>query len=451
MKYRIRSSMKTLAPPYIQIKTKIIQNGLTNGKSNIPNEDDYVIAPSAKKIATYIQNQIFGSDLLTQTEGLNIGWLMPSLKEALCLAVYQTESFIYIHKHDNQIYLECFKKSDIHYLVQAFDSIQEDTVVQEFDSPKDKDIIYLLKRKIKIVDGKSYIQFLASKCEKNKETDISIEQFNNIFDTEYPKADLLNYVVLVNIDIGEDFFKDSRNLLLEEMEIINTFMDEIRKTKTKIVTTQHFQGNDLASNWVPTTHYNIQTMSVNDLQDYFTLLPGDKNHYLFQYLQGQIRVHEYIDSFKFVDYQIIQMSGFSPVTFGYEKDAYQNKDNIDLNKNSSDMSIEAIKTQIEPQINSLLENIFKAQQTMAGTVKNELPSNLEWNYGNNEKFDDMKKIKVLKSVQSVSSVPKSIRAKIVMPILNKMIDEGIDEKEINKFVNELNSEADDLNLRFGEL
>ena len=106
MKYRIRSSKSILAPPYIQIKAKIIQNGLTNGKENLPIDEEYIVAPSAKKISTYIQNQIFGSDLVTQTEGLNIGWLMPTLKEALSLAVYQVESFIYIHKYENQVYLE---------------------------------------------------------------------------------------------------------------------------------------------------------------------------------------------------------------------------------------------------------------------------------------------------------------------------------------------------------
>lgn len=451
MSYRILSSKQILAPPYIQVKAKIVQNGLTNGKENISQDDEYVVAPSAKKIATYIQNQIFGSDLVTQTEGLNIGWLMPTLKEALNLATYQTESFIYIHKYEDKIYLECFKKSDIHDLVQVFDKIKEATIVQEYDSPFDDKISYLLKRKIKIEKGKSYIQFKAFKCENNKDEEITIERFNSLFGTNYPDKDLLNYEVLINIDLGEDFFKDSKNLLIEEMEIMNIFMDEIRKTKTKIATTQHYQAGDIVTNWVPTTHYNIQTVSVKDLQDYFTLLPGDKTHAFFEFLQGEIRSDKYIESFKFVDYQIIQMAGFSPVTFGYEKDAYQNKDNIDLNKNSSEMTIEAIKTQIEPQINLLIENIIKAQKTIVGSIKNELPDNLEWNYGNNEKFDDVKKLKVLKNVQSVSSVPRKIRANIVLPILNKMVDQDVDKKELNDFINDLKSEESDFNIKFGEL
>lgn len=451
MKYRIRSSKSILAPPYIQIKAKIIQNGLTNGKENLPIDEEYIVAPSAKKISTYIQNQIFGSDLVTQTEGLNIGWLMPTLKEALSLAVYQVESFIYIHKYENQVYLECFKKSDIHDLIQVFDRVKEATIVQEYDSSIDKKESYLLKRKVKIMNNQSLIEFKAYQCENNKEKEISIETFNRLFGTNYPGKDLLNYVVLINIDIGEDFFKDSRNLLLEEMEIINTLFGEIRKTKTKVATTQHFQGNDIVTNWVPTTNYNISQLTVGELQDYFTLLPGDKNHCVFEHLQGEIRSDKYIESFKFVDYQIIQMAGLSPVTFGYEKDAYQNKDNIDLNKNSSDMTIEAIKTQIEPQINSLIENIIKAQNTILGQPKNELPQSLEWNFGTNEKFDDMKKIQVVRNIQSISSIPKSFRAKIVVPILNKLIDEGIDENEVNEYVKELDEESDSLDIKFGEV
>lgn len=444
MKYSIRSSEKVLQPPFIEVKAKI-NNGFSKNKEN------YIVAPSAKKIATYIKNQIFGSDLITQTDGLNIGWLMPSLKDALVLSVYQIESFIYIHKCDDKVYLECFKKSDIHDLVQEFDKVKEATIVQEFDSPDDDKVSYLLKRKIKISNNQSYIQFTPCKLENNKEDIITIEQFNSIFGTHYPPKDFLNYQVLINIDVGEDFFKDSRNLLVEEMEIMNTFFDEIRKTKTKVATTQHFQGNNLTANWVPTTNYNIQTMSIKDMQDYFTLLPGDKNHYLFEFLQGNIRFNEYISSFKFVDYQIIQMSGLSPVSFGYEKDAYQNADNIDLNKNSSDMTIESIKTQITPQINLLIENIIRAQNSISNEVQNKLPSELNWDFGNNEKYDDMKKIKVLKNVQSVSSVPKKVRAKVVLPIINKLISDDINDNDLDEFIKELDTDENDLKIRFGEV
>ena len=60
----------------------------------------------------------------------------------------------------------------------------------------------------------------------------------------------------------------------------------------------------------------------NNIQDYFTLLPGDKDKAIFEHLQGEIRYKEYIESFKFCDYQVIQMANLSPATFGYEKDAY---------------------------------------------------------------------------------------------------------------------------------
>ena len=82
-----------LEAPYIKIKATTTNPGITNGKPNIKSEERYVLAPSAKKIGTYIRNQLFGSGLLTQTEGLDINWLMPTLAEALELSVYERESF----------------------------------------------------------------------------------------------------------------------------------------------------------------------------------------------------------------------------------------------------------------------------------------------------------------------------------------------------------------------
>ena len=86
---RLKSAYNVLEAPYIQVEATVTQPGMTNGKPNIFRKTKYIIAPSAKKIATYIVNQIFGSDLVTQTEGLNINWLMPTLKESLELAVYE--------------------------------------------------------------------------------------------------------------------------------------------------------------------------------------------------------------------------------------------------------------------------------------------------------------------------------------------------------------------------
>ena len=448
---RIKSAYNVLEAPYIKVEATVTQPGITNGKPNIFRKSKYIVAPSGKKVATYIVNQIFGSDLVTQTEGLNINWLMPALKESLELAVYEEESFILIHKFDNKIYLECIKKSDIHDLVQKFDKVISGTIIQEYDT---SDETYELHREILIDNGITYMNMKAFKIDGSKLVPIDINVFNKYTGNDYLPKYILPYEILINIDIGQDFFKDSKKFINEEMEIFNTFADEIEKTKTKIATTQHFQSGDIVTNWQPgATHYKVDTLSVGKLADYFTLLPGDKEHYLFEFLQGQIRVNEYITSFKFCDYQIIQMAGLSPASFGYEKDAYQNVDSVDLSKNNSDMTIEAIKTQIEPQINHLLENIVKAQQSQ-GITKNLIPSELNWDYGLNEKLTDMKKLQVLNKVQSVGSIPYSIKAKIITPILKKLIDDDIDKEDmltIEKLIEENKKEQDDLKIEYGEV
>ena len=253
---------------------------------------------------------------------------------------------------------------------------------------------------------------------------------------------------MVNIDTGQDFFRDSKKLLNEEMKILNTIAEEIEKTKTRIATTQHFQSGDILTNWQPrSTSYQVETMNVNSMEDYFVLLPGDKDHYTFEYLQGNVRVDEYVNSFKFYDYQIIQMAGLSPATFGYEKDAYMNKTNVDLSANASEMTIEAIKRQLEPQINRLIENVIRLQQSQEIT-ENIIPIDIKWDYGANERMDDMKKLEVLQTIQRTASVPYSIRAKIINPILNKMIDEPIDEENLIKAYNE---EQNNMEIKFGEL
>ena len=238
------------------------------------------------------------------------------------------------------------------------------------------------------------------------------------------------------------------------MKVVNTLADEIEKTKTRIVTSQHYQSGDIVTNWQPgNTHYKVDTLTVGKLQDYFTLLPGDKDNQLFEFLQGDVRFEAYISSFKFYDYQIIQMAGLSPASFGYEKDAYMNTDNVNLSKNNSDMTVEAVKTQIEPQINKLIENIIKAQKSQNIQV-NLLPVELNWDYGLNEKFDDMKKLQVLNRVQSVGAIPYSIKAKIIMPILKKLIDDDFvekNQKEIEDLINNYNKEQESININFGEV
>ena len=448
---RIKSKYNVLQAPYIQIKTKVTEAGITNGKSNISEERAYCIAPSAKKISTYITNQLFGSDLVTQSEGLDIGWLMPSLKEALELAVYQKESFIYLNIYDNKVYLECFKESDIHDIEQEYDKFISGTIIQEYEKEDSK---YELRRTIRIKDGNSLITYKAFECEAGKTVEIPLTRFNRMLDKNYEEQELKPYEVMINVDIGQDFFKDSRKLLVAEMEVFNTIEEEIEKTKTRIATSQHYQTGDIMMSWKPGgSTYNPQTLSVGKLNDYFVLLPGDKNHAVFEYLQGDVRVEQYISTFKFYDYQIIQMAGLSPASFGYEKDSYQNTDNINMSKNTTDMTIEAIKRQIEPAINSLFENIIKAQQAYQ-IKKNQIPTDIIWDFGANEKFGDLDKIKLLRSIQGVASIPTSMKMKIVMPILKKIIDEPFaneKKQEIEDVLKELQSERDDLSIKFGEV
>lgn len=442
---RIKAS-EFLKAPFIKVTTKVTMPGTTNGKPNIKYEDEYVIAPSGKKIATYITNQLFGSELVTQTEGLEINWLMPTLSEALEKAIYQTESFVYLHKFANKVYLECLNKSDIHNLVQVFDQIKEATIIQEFETERDS---FELHRRIMINgDGTSTIEFKAYIVEESKLREITIDRFNKIFDTEYERVENKPYEVLINIDTGQDFFRDSKKLLNEEMVLINTLAEEIEKTKTRIVSSEHYMAGDIATSWQPkNTNYDVQTLNVGTLQDYFVMFPSDRDHHFFEFLQGDIRTKEYEDTFKFYDYQIIQMAGLSPASFGYEKDAYMNVANVDLSANASEMTIEAIKRQLEPQINRLIENIIRLQQTQEIT-ENLIPSEISWEYGANERIDDMKKIEILKDIQRAMSVPYSVRADIVLPILNKLVDEPIERESLIK---EWQDENNKMNIEFGEL
>lgn len=436
-----------LQTPYIKINVKITNPGITNGKPNIVNDERYVLAPSAKKIGTYIRNQLFGSDLLTQTEGLNINWLMPTLGEALELAIYEKESFIYIHKFENKVYLECIKKCDIHNLVQKYDKVYSCDIIQDFEG---EEFDYALKRHIEMEDGNTEIVFTAYKREKQRGEwqEMSLQAFNEINDTEYQRVYELPYEVLINIDTGQDFFKDSIKFLNEEMEVYNTLCEEVQKTKTRIATTQHFQSGDIYNQWQPSANiYDVKTISVGNLQDFFTLLPGDKEHSVFEYLQGNLRVNDYINTFKFCDYQIIQMANLSPATFGYEKDNYQNVASVDLSMNLTEMTIEAVKKQIEPQVNHLIENIVKLQELL-NIQDNRIPSDLVWDYGDNEKLDDNKKINTLQAIQRTMSIPYSTRAKILTPILNKLIDEKTDAESLTEAYNQ---EREDIRLTYEEL
>ena len=436
-----------LQSPFIKIKAKVTMPGTTNGMPNIKEEDRFVIAPSAKKIASYIRNQIFGSDLVTQTDGLDINWLMPTLGKALEEAVYDKEAFIYIHKFDGKVYLECLRKCDIHNLEQKYDKIIRCDIIQDFDGEESQ---YSLKRHVEIKgDGTSTLEFEAfEKSKKDKKwLPMPLWKFNKITESDYKPKYNLPYEPIINIDLGQKFFVDSEKFINEEMIIFNVMAEEIEKTKTRIVTTQHYQSGDIASGWSPSANmYDVKTIDVNHLQDYFTLLPGDREHQMFEFLQGDIRVQSYVDAFKFCDYQIIQMANLSPATFGYEKDTYQNVASIDLNANTTEMTIEAIKKQIEPQINKLIENIIKLQRNQ-GITTNAIPSELVWDFGSNERFDDMKKLDVLSKIQRTTSVPYSVRAKIITPIINKLIDVKTNEEDLVKAYID---EGNDIKLAYEE-
>ena len=435
-----------LQAPYIKVNVKVTNPGFTNGKPNITNEDRYVLAPSAKKIGTYIRNQLFGSDLLTQTEGLDINWLTPTLGEALELSIYERESFIYIHKFDNKIYLECVKKCDIHNLVQKYDKVYSCDIIEDYDG---QEYDYCLKRHIEMENGNTELTFTAYRKEKDRGEwqEIPLQSFNQIHKTDYQRVYELPYEVLINIDIGQDFFKDSIKFINEEMEVFNTLCQEREKTKTRIATTQHYQNGDINNQWQPSNIYEVSTISVGSMQDYFTLLPGDSEHAVFEFLQGDLRVTDYMDEFKFCDYQIIQMANLSPASFGYEKDNYQNVASIDLSMNLTEMTIEAIKKQVEPQVNHLIENIIKLQDLLNIEDDTKIPRNLEWDYGDNEKLDDDKKLRTLQAIQRTMSIPYSTRAKILTPILNKLIDTPINPDEITKAYND---EREDIKLTYEE-
>jgi hypothetical protein len=180
---------------------------------------------------------------------------------------------------------------------------------------------------------------------------------------------------------------------------------------------------------------------------------GDRDHYVFEYLQGDVRTAEYIETFKFYDYQIIQMAGLSPASFGYEKDAYMNEANVDLSANSSEMTVEAVKTQIEPQINNLLLNIYKMQTTQ-GIKQDVIPvtnESLEWDYGSNERLDDQKKIQLLKLAEGVANVPYEQRAKIIAPLIQKLVNDNSADKMAKDLIKGNKKEAENLRIEYGEI
>ena len=450
------SNLKEFSPldaPFIKVEVEVTENAKINGKKpRIKKQNKYKIAPSPKKIANYIVNQIFGSDIVLEAQDYNINWLMPTLKEVLENCIYCKEAFIYLHKFDGKVYLECIKPNNIFDLVQKYDKVYSCTLIECTDSIDTK---LELHRHIQMDNGKSYIELQAYEIDKfNKEKPISIAQYNNILGTEYLDKYILPYEVIINVDAGQEFFKDSKKLILEEMDLLNVIADEIEKTRTRIATTQHYQTGNIVTNWQPNTYFNVNQVSVGKLQDYFTLMPGDREHQLFQFLQGDVRVDKYIETFKFYDYQIIQMAGLSPATFGYEKDSYMNQANVVLSANASEMTIEAIKTQIEPQINRLLLNVIKMQQTQ-DIKENIIPiteNGLNWNYGANERLDDIKKLDLLKKIQNVASVPYEQVSQIIAPLLQRLVSDDLASNEMAIKLQEGNKkERESIKIEYGDI
>ena len=60
----------------------------------------------------------------------------------------------------------------------------------------------------------------------------------------------------------------------------------------------------------------------------------------------------------------------------------------------------------------------------------------------------MKKLEVLQNVQRAMSVPYSVRADIVLPVLNKLVDEPIKKEDLVREWQEENSKID---ITYGEL
>lgn len=449
------SNLKEFSPldaPFIKVEAEVTENAKINGKKpKIKKIEKYKIAPSPKKIAHYIVNQIFGSDIVLEAEDYNINWLMPTLKEVLENCIYCKEAFIYLHKFDGKVYLECIKPNNIFDLVQKFDKVYSCTLI-ECDEVGDTPVE--LHRHIVMDGGKSYIELQAYTIDKfNKEKPISIEQYNNLMGTDYMDKYVLPYEVIINVDAGQKFFKDSKKLIIEEMNILNVIADEVEKTRTRIATSQHYQTGNIVTNWQPNTSFNVNQVSVGKLQDYFTLMPGDKDHQIFEFLQGDVRTKEYIETFKFYDYQIIQMAGLSPATFGYEKDSYMNEANVVLSANASEMTIEAIKTQIEPQINRLLLNVVKMQQTQ-DIKENILPvkeNGLNWDYGSNERIDDMKKIDILKKIQNVASIPYEQTSQIIAPMLQRLLGSNEPDELAIKLQKANKKEKESIKIEYGEI
>ena len=84
-------------------------------------------------------------------------------------------------------------------------------------------------------------------------------------------------------------------------------------------------------------------------------------------------------------------------------------------------------------VNKLIENIVKLQEQINNVDdENRIPNDLEWDYGTNEKLTDDNKIKTLRAIQQTMAIPYETRAKIITPIINKLLDEPITDMDLSK-------------------
>ena len=99
------------------------------------------------------------------------------------------------------------------------------------------------------------------------------------------------------------------------------------------------------------------------------------------------------------------------------------------------------------EINRIIENIIRLQ-TSQDIKENIIPNDVSWDYGLNERVDDLKKLDVLQKVQRTMSVPYSVRAEIVLPVLNKIADNPI---ELERLIKDWQEETNKIDIEYGEL
>ena len=73
---------------------------------------------------------------------------------------------------------------------------------------------------------------------------------------------------------------------------------------------------------------------------------------------------------------------------------------------------------------------------------------MEWDYGSNERIDDWDKIDILKELQRVATIPYEQRAEIITPVLNKLVTNKIEPKNL---IESYNKEKERIEITYGEI